>query len=63
MSKNITSRPMPTTKQWLFIAAGALAGAVIGFGILGGGALGGGIFGVCVFIGAIPYKKAIDAKK
>jgi hypothetical protein len=54
---------MPTPKQWLFIAAGALTGAVIGFGILEGGALGGGIFGVCVFIGAIPYKRAIDATK
>ncbi|MCB2088837.1 MAG: hypothetical protein KDD98_08435 [Sphingomonadaceae bacterium] len=63
MSKNIASRPMPTPRQWLFIAAGALAGSVIGFGLLEGGTLGGGIFAVCVFIGAIPYKKAIEAKK
>lgn len=63
VNKKTNSRPMPTPKQWVFIGIGAVAGAVLGFGLLGGGALGGGIFGVCVFLGAIPYKKAVDATK
>ncbi|MCP5396088.1 MAG: hypothetical protein H6918_05040 [Sphingomonadaceae bacterium] len=63
MDKKAKSRPMPTPKQWVFIGIGAAAGAVLGFGLLGGGAIGGGVFAICVFLGAIPYKKSIDAAK
>jgi hypothetical protein len=56
-------RPKPTTAQLLSIAAGAIAGSIIGFQVLDGGALGGGVMGLCVFLGAIPYKRAIDAAK
>ncbi len=67
MSDNLNSRPKarptPTVLQILCIAAGAAAGSAIGFGVLDGGAIGGGIMGLCIFIGAIPYKKAIDAAK
>jgi hypothetical protein len=59
----MTNRPKPTPVQLLCIAIGAVAGAILGFQVLGGGAIGGGVMGLCVFIGAIPYKKAMDAAK
>ena len=59
----MANRPSPTTAQMACIAAGAIAGSVLGFVVLDGGAIGGGIIGLCIFIGAIPYKKAMDAAK
>lgn len=68
MSDMPKPRPTPTLPQILCIAAGAAAGSYLGFGLLdggaiGGGAIGGGVMGLCIFIGAIPYKRAIDAAK
>ncbi len=57
------SRPRPTPVQMLCIAAGVITGMILGFRALDGGAIGGGVMGLCVFIGAIPYKKAMDAAK
>jgi hypothetical protein len=59
----MASRPKPTPVQILCIAAGAIVGSTIGFGVLDGGMIGGGLMGLCIFIGAIPYKKAMDAAK
>lgn len=56
-------KPKPTTPQWLCIAAGVIVGFLLGFRVLDGGALGGGVMGVCAFIGAIPYKRSIEAAK
>jgi hypothetical protein len=59
----MNARPMPTPFQFVCIAAGAVAGSLIGFVLLDGGMIGGGIMGLCIFVGAIPYKKAVDAAK
>ncbi len=59
----MANRPTPTPVQIACIAAGAIGGSVLGFVVLDGGAIGGGIMGLCIFIGAIPYKKAMDAAK
>ena len=56
-------KPKPTTQQWLCIGAGVVLGYVLGFMVLSGGAIGGGVMGLCAFVGAIPYKKAIDGMK
>jgi len=63
MASGNNSRPKPTPAQIACIAVGAIVGAVIGFVVLDGGAIGGGIMGLCVFAGAVPYKRAIDAAK
>lgn len=62
-NRPMNPRPKPTTPQLLCIAAGAIAGFLLGFRVLDGGALGGGVAGVCAFIGAIPYKRAVDAAR
>ena len=59
----MNDKPRPTTPQLLCIAAGAIAGFLLGFRVLDGGALGGGVMGLCAFVGAIPYCRAIDAAK
>jgi hypothetical protein len=59
----MNNRPKPTPLQLASIAAGAVVGMILGFQVLDGGAIGGGVMGLCVFIGAIPYKKAMDAAK
>ena len=59
----MTNRPTPTPVQMLCIAIGVIAGMILGFRVLDGGAIGGGVMALCVFIGAIPYKKAMDAAK
>ncbi len=59
----MANRPTPTPVQMLCIAAGAIAGSVLGFVVLDGGAIGGAIMALCIFVGAMPYKKAIDAAK
>lgn len=59
----MNGKPKPTTTQLLCIGAGVVTGYIIGFMVLDGGAIGGGIMGVCAFIGAIPYKKSVDAAK
>lgn len=56
-------RPTPTLPQLLCIGIGAATGSYLGFGLLEGGAIGGGVMALCVFIGAIPYKRAMDAAK
>ncbi len=57
------NRPKPTLVQILCLAVGALVGSTLGFKVLDGGIIGGGLMGLCIFIGAIPYKKAMDAAK
>ncbi len=51
----MASRPMPTKAQFV--------GMILGFRVLDGGAIGGGVMAVCVFIGAIPYKRMVDAQQ
>lgn len=55
----MATKPRPTGRQWALIIAGAVVGAVIGFGLIGGGAIGGAITGVGAAIGAIPYSRAV----
>lgn len=57
----MANRPMPSKVQFVCIALGAIVGMILGFRILDGGAIGGGVMAACVFIGAIPYKRSIDA--
>lgn len=59
----MNARPKPTPFQIVCIGLGAAAGSILGFKVLDGGAIGGGVMGLCIFLGAIPYKKAIDAAK
>lgn len=59
----MNGKPKPTTPQLVCIAIGVIIGFILGFRVLDGGALGGGLMGVCAFIGAIPYKKAVEAAK
>ena len=59
----MNNRPKPSPFQLVCIALGAVAGSILGFKVLDGGALGGGVMGLCVFLGAIPYKKTMDAAK
>jgi hypothetical protein len=59
----MNARPKPTPFQIVWIGIGAAAGSILGFKVLDGGMIGGGIMGLCIFLGAIPYKKAIDAAK
>lgn len=59
----MNGNPKPTTPQLVCIGIGVVIGYVLGFMVLDGGALGGGVMGVCAFVGAIPYKKAVDAAK
>ena len=48
---------------FVVILVSVVAGMVLGFRVLDGGAIGGAVMAGCVFIGAIPYKKAMDAAK
>ena len=58
------ANPRPTAAQVGFIAAGAIAGAILSFGILGiGGMVGGAIIGAGAGVGAIPYSLASQRKK
>ena len=57
----MANRPMPTKAQFVCIAAGVVVGMILGFRVPDGGAIGGGVMAVCVFIGAIPYKRSVDA--
>lgn len=59
----MNARPNPTPFQIVCIGLGAALGSYLGFKVLDGGAIGGGVMGLCIFLGAIPYKKAIDAAK
>lgn len=59
----MNARPKPTPFQFACIATGAVVGSLIGYRLLDGGMIGGGIMGLCIFLGAIPYKKALDAAK
>jgi hypothetical protein len=59
----MNARPKPTPFQIVCIGIGAAAGSILGFKVLDGGMIGGGIMGLCIFLGAIPYKKALDAAK